>query len=109
MNSCERVGAMINGEKELEEILDCVRDIQKDLGRFEQVRGKLYKALGNDCIQVTYGEHWEAYRYRGAAISSIANTNMLDVCDVTDMDGVRKLFRDIEKDIMAFQKVKEES
>lgn len=100
---------MINGEKELAEILDCVRDIQKDLGTFKRLKAKLNKSLMNDTIKELFGEHRIAYLYRGAAISDIANTDMLDVCEVENMDDVRKLFRDIEKDIMAFQKVKEES
>lgn len=100
---------MINGEKELAEMLDCVRDIQKDLRTFKRLKAKLNKSLMNDTIKELFGEHRIAYLYRGAAISDIANTDMLDVCDVENMDDVRKLFRDIEKDIMAFQKVKEES
>lgn len=100
---------MINGEKELAEILDCVRDIQKDLRTFKRLKVELNKSLMNDTIKELFGEYRVAYLYRGAAISDIANTDMLDVCEVENMDDVRKLFRDIEKDIMAFQKVKEES
>ncbi|WP_302490340.1 hypothetical protein [uncultured Dialister sp.] len=100
---------MINGEKELVEMLDCVRDIQKDLITFKRLKAELNKSLMNDTIKELFGEHRTAYLYRGAAISDIANTDMLDVCDVENMDDVRKLFRDIENDIMAFQKVKEES
>lgn len=100
---------MINGEKELVEMLDCVRDIQKDLRTFKRLKVELNKSLMNDTIKELFGEHRIAYLYRGAAISDIANTDMLDVCEAENMDDVRKLFRDIEKDIMAFQKVKEES
>lgn len=97
---------MINGEKELAEMLDCVRDIQKDLRTFKRLKVELNKSLMNDTIKELFGEQRIAYLYRGAAISDIANTDMLDVCDVENMDDVRKLFRDIEKDIRDFQEVK---
>lgn len=100
---------MINGEKELVEMLDCVRDILKDLRTFKRLKVELNKSLMNDTMKELFGEHRIAYLYRGAAISDIANTDMLDVCEVENMDDVRKLFRDIEKDIMAFQEVKKKS
>lgn len=100
---------MINGEKELVEMLDCVRDIQKDLGTFKRLKAKLNKSLMNDTMKELFGEHRIAYLYRGAAISDIANTDMLDVCEVENIDDVRKLFRDIEKDIRDFQEVKKKS
>lgn len=100
---------MINGEKELAEILDCAREIQKDLETFNRLKVKLNKQLMNDTIKELFGEHRIAYLYRGAAISDIANTDMLDVCEIENMDDVRKLFGDIEKDIRHFQEVKKES